>query len=70
MDPQRALGGRLVGHLFALRFSMFFLNLGTPQTRKRRHGALPTGVMKKHHFDTKMSETLMGKRYFGKTAFS
>ena len=42
MDPQRALGGRLVGHLLAKRFfSDFRLFLGVPKVSS---GGMPTNL--------------------------
>ena len=44
MDPQRALGGRLVGHLLAKRFLVIFVYFGDPQTRERRLRGSPLGA--------------------------
>ena len=52
MDPQRALGGRLVGHLFAWRFfGDFRVFWGSPDLGSTA-GRLTSGDLVKHHFGT------------------
>ena len=52
MDPQRALGGRLVGHPCCMTFfSDFWLPPGSPKS-DTAVARLTSGSVVKHHFGT------------------